>query len=393
MIRKVFVSTFFLLLAISWGVAGGQTLTSNQELGKFIFFDVNLSINKNQSCATCHEPEVGWTGPKALINSHGAVYEGSILGSFGDRKPPSSAYATQSPIFHLARKGLFVGGNFWDGRATGEKLGNPAADQAQGPFLNPVEQALPTPAEVVTGVCTSTYANQFKQVWGSDICDSSHVDEAYDAIALSIAAYEASPEVNAFTSKYDYSLRGKGKLTKQERKGFALFQGKGKCKLCHISNGQKALFTDYTFDNLGIPKNPENPVYNGNPGFVDIGLGGFLASRPDYSSYADANYGKQKVPTLRNVGLRPSPDFVKAYGHNGYFKSLAGIVHFYNTRDTKSVCPADYTEAEALEANCWPAPEVSENLNTTELGNLGLTPAEEAAIVAFMEALSDGFRP
>ena len=152
------------------------------------------------------------------------------------------------------------------------------------------------------------------------------------------------------------------------------------------------LFTDYTFDNLGIPKNPENPVYHGNPGFVDPGLGGFLATRSDYAAYAAANMGKHKVPTLRNVGLG-LPAVTKAYGHNGYFKTLEGIVNFYNTRDVKPTCPGAYTEVEALAAGCWPAPEVPANVNTAELGNLGLSPDEEAAIVAFLKALSDGYQP
>jgi cytochrome c peroxidase len=362
-------------------------------LGQDIFFDENLSLNSNQSCASCHAPEVGWTGPLTETNAHGAVYEGSISGAFGDRKPPSSAYATLSPIFHMDKKGLFVGGNFWDGRASGEKLGNPAADQAQGPFLNPKEQALSAPADVVTKVCAASYGNLFREVWGTEICEPVNINMAYDAIGLSIAAYEASSEVNAFTSKWDYSLIGMAKLTKVEQKGFALFQGKGKCKLCHLSSGEKALFTDFTFDNLGIPKNPENPVYLYNPSFIDPGLGGFLATRPDYAEFADANMGMHKVPTLRNVDLRPSSDFVKAYGHNGYFKSLEGIVHFYNTRDVLPQCSGSFTEAQALAANCWPAPEVSENLNTAELGNLGLTPDEEAAIVAYLRTLSDGYVP
>jgi cytochrome c peroxidase len=93
------------------------------------------------------------------------------------------------------------------------------------------------------------------------------------------------------------------------------------------------------------------------------------------------------------VDLRPSEDFVKAYTHNGYFKTLEGIVHFYNTRDVLPVCPGDYTEAQALADNCWPAPEVAETVNMDELGDLGLTPDEEAAIVAFMRALSDGYIP
>ena len=125
---------------------------------------------------------------------------------------------------------------------------------------------------------------------------------------------------------------------------------------------------------------------------MDQGLGGFLASRPDYAPYADANMGKHKVPTLRNVG-KGLPGLVKAFGHNGYFKGLEGIVHFYNTRDVKPVCPGDYTEAQALAADCWPVPEVAENVNTAELGDLGLTPAQEAAIVAFLKTLSDGYVP
>jgi cytochrome c peroxidase len=368
-------------------------LTPKEQLGKLIFFDENLSINENQACAACHGPKAGWTGPDESINIHGSVYEGSIPGAFGDRKPPSAAYATQSPIFHMDKKGSFVGGNFWDGRATGEKLGNAAADQAQGPFLNPKEQALASPADVVTRVCAAAYGDLFRQVWGTEVCDPANVNMAFDAIALSIAAYEGSAEVNAFSSKFDYARKGEAKLTEEEQKGYALFQGKGDCKACHPSNGQKALFTDFTYDNLGIPKNPENPVYDYNPSFIDLGLGGFLATRSDYAMFADANMGKHKVPTLRNVDLRPSADFVKAYGHNGYFKSLWGIVHFYNTRDVLPTCPGDYTEAQALAAECWPAPEVTENVNTAELGDLGLTYDEEQALVAFLQTLSDGYKP
>lgn len=390
---SIVVCALLLMVAALAVSAQGETLTPNEELGKLIFFDENLSLNGNQSCATCHGPTVGWTGPHSVINAHGSVYEGSIAGAFGDRKPPSSAYATQSPILWRDRKGTWMGGNFWDGRATGQRLGSPAADQAQGPFLNPKEQALPDAGEVVDLVCASGYSDLFLQVWGDEACDDT--DAAYDYIALSIAAYEASPEVNAFSSKLDLSLKGQAKLSKLERQGWALFNGKGQCSRCHPGNGQQALFTDYTFDNLGVPKNPENPVYAYNPGFIDNGLGGFLETVPGWASYAADNMGKQKVPTLRNVDLRPSADFVKAYGHNGYFKSLEGIVHFYNTRDVLDVCPDDhdYTEAEALAANCWPAPEVAENVNTDELGDLGLSPAEEAAIVAFLTTLSDGYTP
>ena len=386
------IGATFALLAVLVGtvVAQNTTLTPEEQLGKLIFFDENLSVNNNQSCATCHAPEAGWTGPKSEFNEHGAVYQGSIPGAFGDRKPPSAAYATQSPVFSVDKKGLFVGGNFWDGRATGEILGNPAAEQAKGPFLNPVEQALPNASELVARVCAASYGDLFREVWGPTACDN--VAAAYDKIGYSVAAYEASPEVNAFTSKFDYAKIGMAKLTQQEQRGYALFRGKAKCAKCHIANGQQPLFTDYTFDNLGVPKNPENPVYSANPAFVDPGLGGFLATRADYAAYADANMGKHKVPTARNVD-KGSSDFVKAYTHNGYFKTLEGIVNFYNTRDVKPTCPGDYTEAQAMAAGCWPAPEVAETVNTAELGNLGLTPDEEAAIVAFLKTLSDGYQP
>lgn len=400
------VTTF--IVAFSLSLAGtAHALTPIEQLGKSIFFDANLSLNQNQSCAACHAPEVGWTGPDAAINETGTVYEGSNPGVFGNRKPPSSAYATFSPVLHAfiqKKQTLFVGGNFWDGRATGEKLGDPAADQAQGPFLNPAEQALSTPADVVSRVCGSTtYGDLFRTVWGAEACDAANVNEAFDDIARSIAAFEASSESNAFTSKYDYYLKGQVGLTKQEKKGLDLFKGKAKCANCHVldpgPSGKPPLFTDFTYDNLGLPRNPDNPFYAQavNPlgdRWIDLGLGDFLASRPDYQQFAAANDGKQKVPTLRNVDKRPSANFVKAYGHNGYFKSLKSIVNFYNTRDVKPSCVSSFTrEAEALDQNCWPAPEVPVNVNTRELGNLHLTEEQEAAIVAFLKTLSDGYEP
>jgi cytochrome c peroxidase len=393
---KFFLASAAALIAIALllnGAAADTGLTPIEQLGKDIFFDQNLSINLNQSCAACHGPEVGWTGPNEATNMHGGVYEGSIPGAFGDRKPPSSSYATFSPVFHMDRAGDFVGGNFWDGRATGWSLGNPSAEQALGPFLNPKEQALPSAADVVSRVCAASYGDLFRQIWGAAACDPLNTTSAYNSIGYSVAAFEASPEVNSFTSKYDYARLNMAKLTKEERKGFALFQGKADCKACHPSAGSNALFTDFTYDNLGIPKNPENPATIADPSFVDPGLGGFLSHVPEYAAYADAQMGKHKVPTLRNVDLRPSPGFVKDYGHNGYFKSLYGIVHYYNTRDVLPTCPGLYTEAQALAANCWPAPEVTANLNTAEIGDLGLTYEEELDLVAFLTTLSDGYIP
>jgi len=374
--------------------AEAQVLTDQEELGKLIFFDQKLSIRNNQSCASCHAPNVGWTGPIPGINKLGAVYFGSVRTRFGNRKPPTVAYGGDSPVLYQEADGTWVGGMFWDGRATGWTLGDPLAEQAQGPFLNPLEQALPTASYVVDRVCSSKYSELFSEVCG-DVCGN--VPAAYECIARSIAAYERSSEVSQFSSKYDAYLAGQATLTEQEASGLELFEGpKAQCAACHVP----PLFTDFTYDNLGVPRNPENPFYfepEWNPDgllWVDTGLGGFLKGAGYEPEIYEPEWGKQKVPTLRNVDKRPGPGFVKAYGHNGYFKSLESIVHFYNTRDVKPLCTDPFTtEKDALAQGCWPVPEVELNVNTDELGNLGLSAEEEAAIVAFMKTLSDGFVP
>jgi cytochrome c peroxidase len=357
----------------------GVALTTMEQLGKNLYFD-KISVPNSMACADCHAPSSGFTGPMAGINIHGSVYRGANAHKFGDRKPPSAAYATFSPILYYDEaEELFIGGNFWDGRATGERLGNPAAEQALGPFLNPVEHNVPDKLTVLQKIVKAKYIDLWEQVWGTPLSyeTSEEIDLNYDRVGLAIAAYEGSPEVNQFTSKFDYFLAGEVELTAEEASGLELFNSeeKGKCALCHLSDGDRPLFTDFTYDNLGTPKNPENPVYEHNPEFIDPGLGGFLLTRDDYRHLAGDNMGKHKVPTLRNVDKKPGAGFKKAYMHNGVFKSLKEVVHFYNTRDIES----------------WPPPEVPDNVNTDELGNLGLTDAEEDAIVAFMKTLSDGY--
>jgi cytochrome c peroxidase len=398
-------------LAVQSGLPFSEDLA---ELGDEIFDDRNLSLGKNQACNACHLAEWGFTGPDPAVNAHGAVYAGSIPTRFGDRKPPSSAYSTLSPVLKYVRHpdDLFVGGNFWDGRATGERLGNAAGDQAQGPFLNPLEQALPDAACVVYRVSVAAYADEYVRLWGNNItaidfpddtdarcgvegttvplspADRARVTAEFANIAISIAVYEESH--NLFSSKFDAVRRGEYTLAREEQRGFALFQGKARCAACHVSAGQQAAFTDFTYDNLGVPANPENPFYLTNPSFVDLGLGGFLQSRPEWAALAPSQLGKMRVPTLRNVDLRPFAGAIKAYMHNGVFKSLEEVVRFYNTRDVLPRCAPGASRA-AWGVTCWPAPEVEQNVNRAELGDLGLTAEEEAAIVAFMKTLSDGF--
>lgn len=340
-------------------------LTARQELGKAIFFDKNLSTPPGQACVDCHHPDHGFSNAENDL----PVSRGVHRDRFGNRNDLPAAYGGFAPPLHYDEKEeVWVGGNFWDGRV------NNLVEQAKGPFLNQLEMANPDEAAVVASLRKASYAPLFRTVFGPNALDD--VKRAYHFAAEAIADYEMSFEVNRFSSKFDLHLKGKVKLTPQEQRGLALFEDekKGNCAACHISkpgpDGTPPLFTDFTYDNLGTPKNPENPFYtlpkSLNPdGFawVDLGLGAFL-KKPSED-------GKFRVPTLRNVAL------TKPYMHNGVFKTLRQVVSFYNTRD---VAP-------------WPPAEVPRNVNKEELGNLKLTELEIDDIVAFMLTLTDGYKP
>ena len=204
-----------LVLAIGLTMVGQQSSARAQDsvlqtgdivsLGKAIFFDENLSVNGTQSCATCHAPEVGFTGPDALVNAGGGVYQGALPNHFGNRKPPASAYAGDSPILYFDEEaGGWFGGMFWDGRATGAVLGDPLAEQAQGPFLNPLEQGIANAQVLCVKVKQADYAALFEEVWGAGSLNcAKDVNGVYEKIGHSVAAYERSTEVNPFTSKFD----------------------------------------------------------------------------------------------------------------------------------------------------------------------------------------------
>jgi cytochrome c peroxidase len=416
-------------------------------LGKAMLYDKELSVNHNEACAFCHMPEAGFTGPISELNRTTGSYPGSVRTRYSERKPQTHSYAPLSPVLHYnPGQGDLVGGNFWDMRATGRRLGNPAAEQAEGPPTNPVEMGLPDIACAVYRASQRPYRALFEQVWGAQafavawpgdveqVCDRpgppapddltpvhlnaadrGRISATFDQMAQSIAGYEASAEVTAFTSKFDAVLAGKAQFTRQEQEGYTLFRGKAQCNSCHRDGGpgEDPLFTDFTASNIGTPPNPRLPYYIedrpdslgyvANPdgrSFTDGGVGSFLTkghplsqpSVPDaqWVPRAPQNIGRVQVPTLRNVDKRPYPGFVKAYGHNGYFKSLKEIVHFYNTRDVLPRCqPSDPGEG----VSCWPAPESTANMNTSKVGHLGLTDAEEDALVSFMQTLTDGYMP
>jgi cytochrome c peroxidase len=464
-IDQIFADTLAQLPTIS--ADAGSRMKRVRILGKLELFDKQLSVNRNQACAFCHMPDVDFTGPISILNLTTVSYPGSVRNAsadpaqsrYGRRKPQSYTYSPYYPALQYNQtQGDFYGGNFWDLRATGAVLQNPAAEQAQGPPVDPNEMGLPDTACVVRRLSQGPYRSFFETVWGpqafaitwpadvDQVCgkpgpppaddpfpvrlspmDRGRSNATYDQFALAIAAYEAAPEISPFSSKFDYALANPDQpvLTPEEQAGWDLFHGKAICNTCHLDGteslagkragkirsgdvGSKApLFTDFTSSNLGIPRNPAIPYFNENkpdrygyianpagPAFVDKGVGAFLRDsqlnpNSDWARLAPQFDGKFQVSTLRNVDKRPRPDFVKAYMHNGYFKSLKEVVHFYNTRDKLPRCSPS-VQGEKL--TCWPAPEVSQNMDTT-IGNLGLTDEQENQIVAFLRTLTDGYKP
>jgi cytochrome c peroxidase len=417
---RTWVATAAIVAAVSLaGYALAQGLTPKEELGQGLYFSEYMSTPDKMACAGCHDPDTGFVDPDANL----PVSEGVIPGRFGARNAPAAAYAMYAPVrYYDEAEGTWLGGQFWDGRATGELLGDPLADQAAGPPLNPVEMNSPNKKVVIIDVARAGFAELFEEVWGAG--SLSDVPAAYDQVALSIAAFERTQLFGQFSSCYDAYLAaclGAGGdmddcangnadqvvLTDEEWAGLQLFVGANDnngvlepgegagCAGCHVMEwttttdyslpvqvpdwapeGQvPPLFTDFTYDNLGVPKNWDNPFLylprKFNPdgvSFVDYGLGGNLQAGGQPPEVYEPELGKFKVMTVRNIGL------TAPYGHNGYFDTLADIVHFYNTRDDGT----------------WPEAEVGATVNMDELGNLGLSSADEANLVAFMLALSDG---
>jgi cytochrome c peroxidase len=355
-------------------------LSAEQQLGKSLFFDSGLSHGGNQSCASCHNPSAAFTDPDKLH----ATSKGDNPLLFGNRNSPSAMYMAYSPDFHFdTEEGLYLGGQFTDGRAP------TLEEQAKAPFLNPVEMGNASRAEVVDHLKGGSNATAFKAIYGDNAFDD--VDGAYSNISKAIAAYERSPELSPFSSKYDFYLRRQASLTQQEQRGLDAFNDpmKGNCAACHIStpgaDGTPPLFTDFSYDNIGIPKNVASdfltlpPEYNPDGvAFLDPGLGGVVGD--------PSLYGAFKVTTLRNL------DLTGPYGHNGYFNTIEQLITFYATRDVRPACADPGTGAAlAMALGCWPTAEFASTMNLEELGNLPLNGRDIADIRAFLGTLTDGY--
>ena len=343
-------------------------------LGERLFNDASLSRDGIQSCASCHDSNHAFIDPRHNRSSidattPGAVSQGQDNKSLGDINTPSAAYAALVPDFHFdAEEGLYKGGLFFDGRATN------VVEQAKQPFLNPVEMQS-TKSAVVSKV-EARYADAMRTLYGANIFDDT--ESAFHAIADSIAAFEATAQFAPFDSKFDRVLKGEAEFSAEEKLGLELFidEEKGNCAACHTvptadSSKIDSLFTDFTYDNLGVPKNTLVRSQNGKgQDYVDLGL----YNNPQVDD--PELKGAFRVSGLRNIAV------TGPYMHNGVFRDLSTTVHFYNSRDVKGALNPE-TQAP------WEAAEVPDTMNTEELGNLGLSLQEVNAIVAFMETLTD----
>jgi cytochrome c peroxidase len=359
-----------------------QALSAPAALGEQIFADTSLSASGQQSCASCHDPAAGHAPANALAVQAG----GALLDQAGRRSAPSLNYLAANTAFHFDKVGTPSGGFFWDGRAAS------LAEQAGQPLLNASEMANASKAEVVAKLARAAYADDFQRVFGADIFG--RPDEAFDRLTLALALYQLEdPDFRPFSSLYDEFLRGRASLSAQQTRGLALFNNpaKGNCASCHPSakaaDGRFPLFTDFSYDNLGVPRNPAI-ARNADPDFHDLGL----CQRPELAARSEL-CGAFRVPSLRNVALR------QVYFHNGRFTQLKGVVSFYAQRDTNPErwypLNADGT---VNKFDDLPAA-YRANVNTTEApynrrpGDApALSDAEVDDVVAFLQTLSDGYR-
>jgi cytochrome c peroxidase len=382
------------MLAACGGGGGGESastanvpipaaLSPQATLGEKIFKDVSLSASGRQACASCHNPDNAHSPTNALPSQLG----GPLLDRQGRRTAPSIDYLSLNTAFYFDAEGAPTGGFFWDGRAA------TLQDQASEPFTNPFEMANASAADVIDKLSRSTYAEEFKRVFGADIF--TRPDDAMARVTLALSQYQREDaEFRAFSSKYDEFLRGNSVLTEQELRGLALFNSpaKGNCAACHPSgkgaDGSFPLFTDFSYDNLGVPRNMAI-ARNDDPAYFDLGL----CERADLAERTDL-CGAFKVPTLRNVAQR------HVFFHNGRFTTLKEALTFYVQRDTnpEKWYPLN-ADGSVNKFDDLPLQHHA-NVNTTEApydriagGVPALSDAEIDDVIAFLKTLNDGFRP
>jgi cytochrome c peroxidase len=362
---KLFIVIFLAFSSLS--LSANESL-SKEALGQILFFDKNLSNNRTQSCATCHNPNNGF-----VDNRENGVSKMASMGdnnkSIGDREAPTASYARFSPAFHFdEKKQKYIGGQFWDGRAA------TLEDQAGGPPLNPDEMGMASKKEVISRIKENElYVSSFKNLYGNDILENE--EKAYVALTQVIALFERTDEFSPFDSKYDRYLKGEYDLTAIEDLGKSLFfsNNNNSCSSCHVLKGEDKegeTFTNYEFHNIGVPANQTLRNINGVKN-IDKGL----LNNP--AVHDEKEKGKYKVPTLRNVAV------TAPYMHNGVFADLKTVVEFYDKYNNKDRTINPETK------KAWDEAEVKDTISTKELKAKALNDRKIEALLAFMKLLTD----
>ncbi len=334
-------------------------------LGERLFFDVNLSRNRTQSCASCHEPGRAFTDPRGMASP------GDDGVSLGDRNAPTAMYAAFIPELHQNADGDWVGGLFHDGRAASLE------EQAGGPPLDPGEMGMPDKAAVLARLrADPVYRDAFPKLFGGGVLDDP--DAGYEAMKSAIAAFERTETFAPFTSRYDRYLRGEIALTPQEELGRTLFFSEQftNCSRCHVGGGPmdpRETFTDHRHHNIGAPENVALRTLNGvAPGTIDEGLADVVDD--------PAARAMVRTPTLRNIAV------TGPYMHNGVLADLRTVVLFYNQHNTRS--EARRVNPETGEPFAPPQVEATLAREDLEHGP-ALDDRRIDALVAFMRALTD----
>jgi cytochrome c peroxidase len=376
------------LLATSGAPVEPTGDTAVAALGKRLFFDRSLSASGRLSCASCHSPADAYGPP----NGRAVQLGGEDEQRAGLRAVPSLRYTlNRTPIwFHEQSVSLAerlieneppAGGFTADGRF--DRL----RDQAAFPLLDRNEMANPNPAAVVAKIEAAPYAADFRALFGRAIF--SNAQAAFAQARLALERFELTdPSFHPFTSKYDAYLDGAAVLTPQERQGKKLFDDpqRGGCEICHLdekgANGAHPTFTDYQFEALGVPRNPEIPA-NRNPHYFDLGLCGPL--RTDKSTVR-AYCGLFKTPTLRNVATR------HVFFHNGRFHTLADALRFYVERDTDPQKWYPREKYDDLPKRYRANVDVIDAPLTSKRGERPIwSESDITAVIAYLRTLNDGY--
>lgn len=387
------------LLVGLMGPASAQTVSLSlpAQVGQKLFFDTNLSASKKMSCASCHDPNSHY----APSNSLSVQLGGPNLNLAGTRAVPSLKYKEYTPAYSdlldnpdgVSAPGP-GGGYMWDGRAA------TLADQVALPLLAANEMANTSAATVVATVQSASYAALFQQAFG--VTAFSDTQAAFADIGAALQAYQLEdPSFHPYSSKYDLYAGNKlgGTLSPSETRGLQVFQdpNRGNCAACHYSgaglNGSVALFTDFSFEAIGVPRNsaiPANATKLGLALSYDTGI----CSRTDHPLPANAQYcGMFKTPTLRNVATR------HAFFHNGVFHTLTDVIHWYNTRDTNPALWYPAVNGVVQKFNDLPTiyrgnidPQVP--LDGRPVGSQpAMSDQDMVDLEAFLDTLTDGYVP